>query len=190
MPRSAQSYPGFFFLVPEVYGQMGPATKFDHRKQPPVVERLEYVFDSFPADPMFTTSPCYLAFASLVKAFEQSKLSGFSTAPVTVKKADQYHLISGRKRLPETKMLVITGIAGRDDFGLLYDCKLVLSSAALAIAKQHGLSRCRCYDATIPPTRDAITRDVWKDAQKFADEVKEKRKNGRRASWLGDLLKQ
>jgi len=187
MHNQKESFPGFFILLLPVPGQMGSGTKFDRTTTPASVTKLEIVFDSCPTGPLFQSFPVVFGTKEFGDALLADHFTGFSIGRMTAKKADQYHLLSKRKALPEMVWLRVGGDAGKSDFGLSGTGRLVVSARVLELAKRHGLSDAKIYDATSPPTSEQITDDMWNDARRVAEKLKSRQRNKR--PWFGDLFK-
>lgn len=187
MHKHAESFPWFFILMLPVPGQMGPGTKFDRTVAPAVVTELEIVFDSCPTGPLFESFPVLFGTKKFGDALLAGQFTGFSVEKMTAKKADQYHLLSEKKALPEMVWLKVNGDAGKSDFGYSEAKHLVVSGRVLELAKRHGLTDAKVYDATTPPTPDQIDNDLREEARQFAEKLKSKQQNKRH--WFGNLFK-
>ena len=187
MHKHAESFPGFFIPMLPVQGQMGPGTKFDRTTAPAAVMELEIVFDFYPTEPLLESFPVLFGTKEFGDALLAGQFTGFSVEKMTAKKADQYHLLSKRKALPAMVWLKVNGDAGKSDFGYSEARQLVVSARVLELAKTHGLTDARIYDATTPPTPEQIDDDLWENAQQVAAKLKSQQRNER--LWFGDLFK-
>jgi hypothetical protein len=186
MHKHTESFPGFFIPMLPVPGQMGPGTKFDRTVAPAVVTELEILFDSCPTGPLFESFPALFGTREFSDALLAGQFTGFSVEKMTAKKADQYHLLSERKALPEMVWLKVTGDAGKSDFGYSEARHLVVSGRVLELAKRHGLTDARIYDATTPPTPEQIDDDLREEARQVAEKLKSRQKN--KHPWFGNLF--
>jgi hypothetical protein len=185
MLKIAESFPGFFVLRLPVPGQLGPRSKFDRSKIPDSLVSLEIVFDCFPKEPLYQSTPAVFGSKKFADDLLALGCSGFAVAEMIAKKADQYSLISGRKALPKMVWLQIHGRPGIDDFGTSESGLLVVSARVLELAKRHGLSDAMIYDGATPPDRDKVTADIWDEARSWALKLKSQQR--KKSPWFGDL---
>jgi hypothetical protein len=123
----------FFSLEPEVAGGLGPHTVMDRRVHPPVVSKLHYEFDGWPSDEIVESFPCFLVTESLMARLQAEELTGMETAEVEVSISEQFRDSHSGTKLPPFAWLKVVGVAGRDDFGMGPDFRLVVSAAALRV---------------------------------------------------------
>ena len=126
----------FFFIEPEVAGGLGEHTVMNQSTHPPKVSRLHYEFDGWSGDQLLTSFPCYIVTKELADKISHIGLTGFELGPVEVTTSTLFREIYPHRRLPPFSRLIITGRAGKDDFGIAAnDWRLVVSKRALAIIK-------------------------------------------------------
>jgi hypothetical protein len=130
----------YFYIEPEVAGGLGGSTVLDSTVHPPVVERLEYCFDGWQGDTLLETFPCFIATKSLAAHLMSSPLTGFQFGEVSITKSPVFIELYPNRSLPAFVWLQLAGQAGRDDFGLAIDGRLVVSARALAILRASGIS--------------------------------------------------
>lgn len=123
----------FFALDPEVSGGLGPQTVMDRSVHPPVVSRLHYQFDGWLGDEIVESFPCVLVTETLFRHFEAAHLTGMEAGDVEVSLSDQFHDACPDVDLPVFVWLRVVGAAGRDDFGIGPDFRLVVSATALQV---------------------------------------------------------
>ena len=133
----------FYRLEPEVAGGIGPDTVMDRSVVPPRVEQLHYVFDGWLGDGLLETFPCYIVTESLAREIQHLNLTGAQLGNVKITKSSQFEELYPTQSLPKFMWLKIFGTAGKDDFGISQDYRLIVSERALNVLKSFGLSRCR-----------------------------------------------
>lgn len=129
----------FFLLEPEVSGGLGPNTVIDRSAHPPLVSLLQYCFDGWLGDELLETFPCFIVTETLGTLFTDEGFTGFQIATVDVVVSDRFVQQSVQRALPVFVWLQVNGIAGKDDFGVGLDNRLVVSARALALI----LPRCQ-----------------------------------------------
>ena len=123
----------FTVLEPEVAGGLGPKTVLDPSVHPPLIKRLHYEFEGWLGDDLVESFPCFVVSERLARELQQSSLAGFVLDDVKVTTSPEFDELHPELRLPKFRWLRITGIAGRDDFGLGKDHRLVASEAAMGV---------------------------------------------------------
>lgn len=134
------------YVEPEVSGSLGDGTDLDSSVHPPAVNRLEFRFDGWLGDCLVESFPCFVLTESAKVAVETSKLSGVIFDDLVVSRSDQFNELYPGKELPAFFWAKVTGIAGRDDFGLAQDFRLVLSERALKVLEGFGLEQALIAD--------------------------------------------
>lgn len=130
----------YFYIEPEVAGGLGDSTVLDASVHPPVVARLEYYFDEWQGDSLLESFPCFIVTESLAAQLMSTPLSGFKFEQVSITKSSVYQELYSDRSLPAFVWLRLTGLAGKDDFGLAADGRLVVSANALKILMASGIS--------------------------------------------------
>lgn len=129
----------YFYIEPEVAGGLGDSTVLDSSVHPPVVEHLEYCFDEWQGDALLESFPCFIATESLAAQLMSSPLSGFQFEQVTITKSPVFKELYSNHSLPAFVWLQLTGQAGKNDFGLATDGRLVVSANALKVLMASGI---------------------------------------------------
>jgi hypothetical protein len=131
-----------YLLEPEVAGRWGDGTVADTAVHPPIVERLEYVFDGWEGDDLLTSFPCYIVTERLGTALWKADLTGFVLDAVAVRRSERFQELHPDVELPRFLWLRVSGEPGKDDFALATDHRLAVSEQALAVLRRHALSDC------------------------------------------------
>jgi hypothetical protein len=129
----------YFYIEPEVAGGLGENTILDHSVHPPRVERLNYEFDGWLGDGLLEAFPCLIVTRGGADAIEAAKLTGVEFAEVEVSVSEQFQMYEHDVELPPFVWLRVSGVAGRDDFGIAVDLRYVLSQRALDALQPVGL---------------------------------------------------
>lgn len=125
----------YFYIEPEVSGGIGDNSIVDTSVHPPRVLKLHYQFDGWLGDDLLETFPCYIISSSLAKEIELAQLTGFILDDVEISKSKQFEELYPKKELPVFYWLKVTGKAGKDDFGISEDYRLIVSSKAINVFK-------------------------------------------------------
>ncbi|EBS0652305.1 hypothetical protein DTU39_16280 [Salmonella enterica subsp. enterica serovar Yolo] len=136
----------FKYIAPEVAGGFGEATTLDISVHPPIVFTLEHCFDGWLGDCIMETSPCFVITAKAKVLIEALNLSGVFFDSVITSKSDMFEELYPNIKLPEIYWEKITGIAGKDDFGIADDLRLVISDGALKVLASCGLKHADITD--------------------------------------------
>jgi hypothetical protein len=128
----------YHVLEPEVAGGLGPNTLMDRSVHPPIVSQLHYVFDGWLGDELLESFPCYLVTEELADRIRSRQLTGVEFGNVEVSVSPKFREIKGRQDLPAFRWLKPVGVAGKDDFGIGSDSRLVVSDEALAAIRAHN----------------------------------------------------
>jgi hypothetical protein len=119
----------------------------DRSVHPPIVSRLHYVFAGWSGDVLLTSFPCFIVTENAMKKLmENGATTGARFADVKITTMYPFREFHPDMRLPKFMWLQITGRAGRDDFGLAADLRMVISERALDVLKGLQLT-----DALIAP---------------------------------------
>ncbi|MEC8011037.1 MAG: hypothetical protein VX185_09760 [Pseudomonadota bacterium] len=121
----------YSYIEPEVSGEIGDNTIVDTFVHPPRVLKLHYQFDGWLGDDLLETFPCYIVSSSLAKKIELAQLTGFVLGDVEISKSKQFEELYPKKELPNFYWLKVIGKAGKDDFGISEDYRLIVSSKAI-----------------------------------------------------------
>lgn len=125
-----------YLIEPEVAGGLGAGTVMDRSAHPPRVDVLEYEFAGWLGDELLEAFPCYVVTDRLAGLLEQSPVTGYSLAELTVTTTDDFaeHL---QGTLPRFRWLRVTGKKGFDDLWIGEDLVLRATPAALDVLR-HG----------------------------------------------------
>src|SRR6476660_6693817 len=139
---------GWSVLAPEVAGGWGERTVADTSTHPPRVTALHYQFDGWLGDELLESFPCYIVTRRLAHALTAAGLSGFQLAPVEGSASELFAELYPGGRLPPFAWLQVGGVAGRDDFGMSPDHRLVVSDRALGVLRAGQLRHCEVSEWT------------------------------------------
>lgn len=132
----------FYTLDPEVAGELGKNTVMDTSVHPPAVSKLHYELDAWLGDDLIQCFPCYLVTDRLKQKIESTSLTGAAFAPVEFGMSSNFKERHPSKAVPGFAWLKITGCAGKDDFGVEADARLVVSERTLKLIQDLSLSNC------------------------------------------------
>lgn len=132
----------YTILEPEVAGGFGDATVLDSSTHPPTIHTLEYCFDGWLGDDLLESFPVFIVTQQLQQAIATAQLTGYAFDDVIVTTSDTFDELYPGRELPPFAWLKVHGQAGRDDFGLAADQRLVVSEQAYAVLRQFQLDNC------------------------------------------------
>ena len=137
----------YFYIEPEVAGSSeGPNSVMDRSVHPPIVSRLHYEVAGWDGDVLLTSFPCFIITQDAMNKLMEGGATGARFADVEVTTTYPFRELYPDTELPRFVWFQITGRAGRDDFGMAADHRLVISERALDILKGLQLN-----DALIEP---------------------------------------
>jgi len=90
-------------------------------------------------DDLIESFPCFIVSENLKNKIDLETMSGFEFDEVKITKSDNFSDLYGNKILPRFYWLKITGRAGKQDFGLADDFRLVVSAKALSVIKKTNI---------------------------------------------------
>ncbi|MER9432995.1 hypothetical protein [Mesorhizobium sp. M0408] len=128
----------YFYIKPDVAGGFGKGTVLDTSVHPPIVSKLIYQMDGWFGDVLITTFPCFLVTEEAKRALLEVGFSGATFAHVEVTTSEDFRELQPEVELPAFVWLKINGQAGRDDFGIARDLRLVVSERVLDLLEQLG----------------------------------------------------
>lgn len=131
----------YFYIEPEVSGGFGDNTVADTTVHPPVVSKLNYLFEGWLGDDLLESFPCYVVSEKLKSEIMNSELMGLEIDGLEVTKSEHFDELYPGKELPEFYWLKVTGEAGKDDFGIASDHRLVVSDKALDVLKKCSIDQ-------------------------------------------------
>ena len=132
----------FYTLDPEVAGELGDNTEMNTSIHPPTVSKLHYELNAWLGDDLIQSFPCYLATERLKREIESASVVGVAFAPVEFSVSANFKERNLSKVIPGFTWLKITGCAGKDDFGIEADGRLVVSERALKLIQDFNLNHC------------------------------------------------
>jgi hypothetical protein len=150
----------YYYLEPEVSGDIGERTVMDPSVHPPIVTKLNYEFNMWPCDVLIESFPCWIVTAPTIKKIQLAQLTGVSFDDVETTMSEQLRDISLNRQLPAFVWMKVHGTQGRDDFGVgknfvistvtkPFDPRsfiLVVSQRALDLLQQLGISHATCEE--------------------------------------------
>ena len=143
----------FFWIEPEVSGQLGPETEIDSTSYPPKLSYLHYRFDGWFGDDLVQSFPCFLVTERLARALTEAGISGIKIDDALVDKSELFLELNPELVLPAFKWLKPVGIHHIDDAGLMiiatppqFDCKLVVSKKFLSVIRQFTFSKGKVFE--------------------------------------------
>lgn len=131
----------YFYIEPEVSGGLGDNTAADTTVHLPAVSKLNYLFDGWLGDDLLESFPCYVVSDRIKTEIINSELIGFEIDGLEITKSDQFDELYSGKKLPGFSWLKMTGVAGKDDFGIASDHRLVVSGKALDVLKRGSIEQ-------------------------------------------------
>jgi hypothetical protein len=118
----------------------------DRSVHPPIVSRLHYEIAGWDGDVLLESFPAFIVTEDAMNKLMEIGVTGARFADVEVTTTYPFRELYPDTQLPRFVWLQITGRAGRDDFGLATDLRLVISERALDALKGLQLN-----DALIEP---------------------------------------
>lgn len=138
---------GFHRIAPQrpcniwTYSDFEPGPAFPRR-----FRRMVFAYDFPTEDCLFNDVPYYFVTKEVGKLFSALGLSGASRQPVETRVSDMYVQSYGTPAsVPEVEQLIVTGLAGNDDFGLQGRSTLIVSDRTLALLRQRGLTQAEVF---------------------------------------------
>ncbi|RWQ14524.1 hypothetical protein [Mesorhizobium sp.] len=129
----------YFYIRPDVAGGLGRNTVLDPSVHPPIVTKLHYVVEGWTGDVLVTTFPCYLVTEETQRALQNIGFSGATFAEAEVTTSEEFHEYQPGQELPPFVWLKVNGKAGRDDFGIAANYRLVISKRILDLLESLGI---------------------------------------------------
>jgi hypothetical protein len=130
----------YFYLEPEVAGELGKGTVLDTTVHPPLVSKLNYQFSGWLGDVLLESFPCFIISADTAAALEKDSFTGLNFSEVETSTTSEFNTMYPDRVLPKFRWLQVSGLAGDDDFGLASDHRLVVSENAVEKLRQFGIS--------------------------------------------------
>jgi hypothetical protein len=133
----------YYYLEPEVAGDLGESTVLDTAQHPPLVHKLHYVFDGWLGDNLLESFPCFIVTESAKEKLQLARFSGVKFEQVKVTTSEQFQGFYPNRQLPAFVWMQVEGIPGRDDFGIGQDFRLIVSDRALQILREIGIDHAK-----------------------------------------------
>lgn len=130
----------YYYLEPEVSGGFGDNIIIDPSVHPPLISRLHFEFDGWLGDSMVASFPCFLVTEDVKAVILKGSFSGVTFDDVEVTTSELFDEMQPDQKLPPFVWLKANGDAGRDDFGIAEDLRLVVSERVLDALKLFGIS--------------------------------------------------
>lgn len=127
-------------MDPEVAGELGRHTVMDVRAHPPIFEKLNYEFEGWLGDVILESFPCFIVTTEAGNVLIELGATGIELDRVEITTSDMFKELNPDKILPSFVWMRVLGKAGRDDFGISEDYRLVVSQRALNALKPLGVS--------------------------------------------------
>jgi len=143
---AGQSHMNYFFLEPEVAGELGKATVLDTTTHPPLVSKLYYQFSGWLGDVLLESFPCFIICADTASRLEKDSYTGLRFSEVETSTTPEFDAMFPGRVLPKFRWLQVQGVAGSDDFGLASDHRLVVSEKALEKLRKFGIGHALVED--------------------------------------------
>jgi len=129
----------YFYIWPNVAGGLGEHTVLDPSAHPPIVTKLHYEVEGWFGDVIVTTFPCFLVTEETQRALQKMGFSGATFADTEVTISEDCQEDQPGLELPPFVWLKVNGKAGRDDFGIAADYRLVISKRVLDLLESLGI---------------------------------------------------
>ncbi|MET3448212.1 hypothetical protein [Ralstonia sp. 1138] len=129
----------YFFLEPEAAGGLGENTILDASLHPPRIDRLHVELGGWLGDAILETFPCVMATKLAAEALERNGATGIELAELEVSASAVFHEMHPARKVPSLYWLKVTGDAGKHDFGIATDLRLVVSEKALDVLRPFGI---------------------------------------------------
>jgi hypothetical protein len=132
----------YYTLDPEVAFDFGGRSDIDTSVAPPVVTKLHCRFLGWLGDDLLESFPCFTCTERLKDALALENLTGFALENVSVSTSPEFDELYPGRQLPKFFWLKVNGNAGRDDFGVSKDYRLVVSERALECLRRFQIENC------------------------------------------------
>lgn len=137
----------FIHLKPQAPSQLGKETEYDKSFTPWKIIKLHIIFDLWSDDDLLRNSPCYFVTKRAYDALAKEKFTGIEFGgEVKTEVSDTFKKLYPNKELPSYYLIRIVGVPGKDDLGIEYPNKLIISKVVLLLLQEYNLS-----DAKISP---------------------------------------
>jgi hypothetical protein len=103
------------------------------------IHKLHYEFDFWPDDVLLSSSPSWIVTVPAKLAIQAAGLTGAHFDSVKQSRSALFDQLHPDQQLPEFVWLKVDGEAGRDDFGIARETRLVVSDRALELLERLGI---------------------------------------------------
>lgn len=117
----------YYLIEPEVTGRFGDESKVDTTIHPPVIHKLEVVFDGWLGDDLIELFPYFLVSENLKQEFDNCDLTGFDLEKIVVTKSMQFNELYEDKDIPQFYWFKVSGKPLCDDFWITENHLLAVS---------------------------------------------------------------
>jgi hypothetical protein len=131
----------YYTIEPEVAGGFGENAVLDASVRPPLVTKFHYEFDAWSGDPILETVATFIVTDSLKRKIQALKATGVQFGAVEISKSGEFEDFFPARELPAFAWLQVTGIPGKDDFGLSATHRLVVSRRVLELLQAEGMTQ-------------------------------------------------
>ena len=109
---------------------------------------LHYELDAWMGDDLVQTFPCYLATEKLQANLAAIHPTGLKFAAAEVTTSETFRELHPETAVPRLVWLQISGVQGKDDFGLTGNARIVVSDRVLRVMQTTRLNYCDVEDFT------------------------------------------
>jgi len=129
----------YFYVEPEVAGELGERTKMDCSVHPPIVKGLHYQFEGWLGDAILESFPAFIVTEEAKESLLAMGATGATFDDVDVTITDQFEELYPNRKLPPFTWLKPEGKAGQDDIGAAADGRIVVSQRVLEVLCNLGI---------------------------------------------------
>lgn len=130
----------YFYIEPEVSGELGDGTVMDTTVHPPKVDKLNYQFGSWLGDDLIESFPCYIVSERLAEKMKEGDFSGFVLDEVMVTKSQDFDEVSTIKHLTKFYWLKVNGKPFKNDISISDDHRLLVSEKLFKLIRSFNLN--------------------------------------------------
>ena len=136
----------FKSIRPEVAGGFGKETKLDTKVHPPIVYHLHYEFQGWLRNDILATFPCFIVTENLKESILKTGLSGVVFDDVKITTSFEFRQLYPNLVLPRFNWMKVSGQAGKDDFGVSGEFRLIVSEEAYNLLSNFNISAASIQD--------------------------------------------
>lgn len=130
----------YYYVEPEVAGELGDRTIMDRSVHPPIVNRLHYQFKGWLGDALLESFPAFIVTEEAKQGLVDMGALGANFDEMEVTTSAQFEELYPNRELPAFVWLKPEGKPGQDDIGTVADGRLVVSRRALDMLSCLGIS--------------------------------------------------